>query len=155
MSLGLPRELIYHTCTDMHTCTHTGGLLTMSLDLPRELIYPQGGMDVHHHIKLINAQLKQLKSALALAHALGRILVLPPITCGYDKYWGPLHKGVIPGTHTWALPISHCPLDHYLEVGSLNPVNTIREWSFLANERTPQSIKRGVVAVELVASGKR
>eukprot|EP00325_Prymnesiales_sp_UTEX-LB-985_P000502 CAMPEP_0174709114 /NCGR_PEP_ID=MMETSP1094-20130205/11177_1 /TAXON_ID=156173 /ORGANISM="Chrysochromulina brevifilum, Strain UTEX LB 985" /LENGTH=191 /DNA_ID=CAMNT_0015907761 /DNA_START=213 /DNA_END=789 /DNA_ORIENTATION=+ len=125
----------------------------MTLDVPMELIYPKGGFSVHGHIRLINHQLRQLRSALALAFALDRKLILPEITCMYDKYWGPLHKGVIPGTHLWVMPIHRCPLDHYLEVGMLDPLNTLREWSFLINERTPSTIKAGVTHVALATDG--
>ncbi len=93
-----------------------GGVLSFDLDVPESLVSPAGGMSVQGHIALINHQLRQIRSGLALATALGRKLVLPSVTCGYDKYWGPLWRGVIPGTHTWALPIRNCPLDHYLEV---------------------------------------
>ena len=109
------------------------GLLSFALEVPREMIYPPGGMTVQGHIALIKLQLRQIRSALALATALGRKLVLPSVVCGYDKYWGPLYRGVIPGTHTWAVPIFNCPLDHFLEVGMLNPVSTVREYSFLTN----------------------
>ena len=89
-----------------------GGLLSFTLDTPDALVHPPGGMTVQGHIALVKHQLKQIRSALALAYSLGRKLVLPRVTCGYDKYWGPLWRGVIPGTHTWALPIRECPLDH-------------------------------------------
>jgi hypothetical protein len=61
-----------------------GGLLAFTLSVPHELIYPAGGMSVQGHIVLIKRQLAQLRAALALAHALGRKLVLPSVTCGYD-----------------------------------------------------------------------
>ena len=93
-----------------------GGMLTFTLDTPAALVYPPGGMNSQGHINLIRHQLRQIRSALALAHALGRKLVLPSVTCGYDKAWYPLYKGVFPGTHFWALPIRNCPLDHFLEV---------------------------------------
>ena len=130
-----------------------GGLLTYAPRTPRELIYPAGGMDTNRHIALVKHQLRQLRSALAIAHTLGRVLVLPPFVCGYDKYWGPLYKGVIPGTHTWALPIFNCPLDHVLEVGMLKPTETVREYSFLANPRTPASVRSSFATVALAASG--
>ena len=126
-----------------------GGLLTMALDVPEALVRPMKGMSVAGHIALIKHQLRQIRSALALAHALGRKLVLPSVTCGYDKYWGPLWRGVIPGTHTWALPIRNCPLDHFLEVGSLNPVDTVREWSLLRNPRAPLALFASVAHVAL------
>jgi len=132
------------------------GLLAFTLSVPRELVYPAGGMTVQGHIALINHQLRQLRSALALAFALQRKLILPAVTCGYDKYWGPLHRGVIPGTHTWALPILECPLDHYIEVGMLDPVATVREWSLLRNPRTPASVTSDVrhVAIDLTSASE-
>lgn len=108
-----------------------GGLLTFNTSVPDAAVSPPGGMSVQGHVALVNHQLAQIRSALALAQALGRKLVLPPVTCGYDKYWGPLWKkrhGVIPGTHMWALPIRNCPLDHFLETSSLHPVETVREY---------------------------
>ena len=125
------------------------GLLTMALEVPDSLVHPPGGMTVQGHITLIKYQLRQVKSALALAHSLKRKLVLPAITCGYDKYWGPLWRGVIPGTHTWALPIRQCPLDHFIEVGMLEPVSTIREWSLLDNPRMPAAVKAARAEVTL------
>jgi len=133
-----------------------GGLLAFTLSVPHELIYPAGGMSVLGHIVLIKRQLAQLRAALALAHALGRKLVLPSVTCGYDKYWGPLYRGVIPGTHIWALPIAECPIDHFLEVGMLDPVNTVREWSVLSNPRTPKTVTADVhhAAVDVRNAGE-
>ena len=121
-----------------------GGLLSFTLKTPHYMVYPPGGMTVRGHIALINFQLRQLRSALALAVALNRKLILPSVTCGYDKYWGPLWKGVIPGTHTWAVPIRDCPLDHFLEVGMLDPVANVREYSLLRNSRTPASVRSSI-----------
>ena len=64
-----------------------GGLLVFEPRVPRALIYPKGGMTVNGHVELINHQLRQLRSALAVAHALGRKLILPSFVCGYDKAW--------------------------------------------------------------------
>ena len=64
------------------------GLLSFTLDVPRTLIYPPGGMSTAGHIALINHQLRQIKTALAVAHALGRKLVMPRVVCGYDKASG-------------------------------------------------------------------
>ena len=68
----------------------------MEMDVPHEMLHPQGGMSVGGHIKLINHQLAQIRAGLALATALGRKLILPSVTCGYDKYWGPLWRGGSP-----------------------------------------------------------
>jgi hypothetical protein len=62
-----------------------GGVLTFKLDLPHEALHPPGGMSVGGHIKMMNYQLAQIRAALALSTALGRKLVMPEVTCGYDK----------------------------------------------------------------------
>eukprot|EP00966_Prymnesium_polylepis_P334564 7389933-Prymnesium_polylepis.2 len=133
-----------------------GGLLVYPPDVPRSLIYPEGGMTTKGHIALIKHQLKQIKQALALARALGRILIMPSVVCGYDKAWYPLAsgkaRGVFPGTHWWAVPIFDCPLDHFLEPATLRPTQTIREYSFLQNPRTPDVVKQGVASIELSGS---
>jgi len=110
-------------------------------------------MTTHGHIRLINHQLRQIKSGLALARALGRRLILPAVICGYDKAWFPLasgtSKGVFAGAPPWAVPIYNCPLDHYLEVSMLRPALTLREYSFLSNPRTPATVKNSVASTSL------
>ena len=69
-----------------------GGLLRFEIDQPASLVRPAGGMSVKGHIDLVSHQLRQLRAGLALATALKRVLVLPAVICGYDKYWGPLDK---------------------------------------------------------------
>ena len=66
------------------------GVLTYDPDVPERLVHPAGGMNAKGHVALMAYQLRQMRAALALAFVLGRKLVLPRITCGYDKYWGPL-----------------------------------------------------------------
>ena len=62
----------------------------------------------------------RLAQALGLAAALGRTLILPPVTCGYDKAWYALDKsGAFGGAPSWVVPIRNCPLDHYIESGEL------------------------------------
>ena len=64
-----------------------GGMLRYVPDVPARLIHPPGGMSAQAHIDLVEHQLGQLGAALALSIALGRVLILPPIVCGYDKAW--------------------------------------------------------------------
>jgi len=125
-----------------------GGVLTFTPDVPDALVFPKGGMNTSGHIALINHQLRQIRSGLALAISLGRLLVLPEVTCGYDKAWYALSsgqaKGAFGGAHSFILPIRKCPLDHFLEVGPLHPLETLREYSFLSNPRTPEAVKKSV-----------
>ena len=55
----------------------------------------------------------QVRTALAVAGALGRALVLPQLWCGADRWWAP-HTGTIPGSRL-SLPF-RCPLDHVLDL---------------------------------------
>ena len=131
-----------------------GGLLTFHPDVPHSLIYPTGGMSVQGHVALIGHQLRQIRSALALAHALGRKLILPSVVCGYDKAWYALGShGEFGGAPPFVVPIFDCPLDHYLEVGMLDPVNTVREYSLLSNSRTPAAVKASVAHERVDAAG--
>ena len=132
-----------------------GGLLVFDPTVPRALIYPPGkGMSVQGHITLINFQLRQIRAALALAHALGRKLILPPVVCGYDKAWYQLGShGEFGGAPPFVVPIFRCPLDHYLEPGMLDPVNTLREYSLLTNPRTPMAVRLSTKAVEVDPTG--
>ena len=67
-----------------------GGVLAYDADVPDRLLRPKGGMTAKGHIELMLHQLRQLRVALALSYALGRVLVLPQLACGFDKYWAPI-----------------------------------------------------------------
>lgn len=120
-----------------------GGMLMYTPSLPplRPAATPAA------HVALMTLQLRQIRAALVVAHALGRRLILPPLTCALDKYWAPLSPaGVIPGAPAWILPIHNCPLDHLLNPAELKPSTepTLREWSLLLNPRTPPSVRASV-----------
>lgn len=134
-----------------------GGLLTFTPSVPHGLLHPAGGMNASGHIALINHQLRQIRSALAVATAVGRVLVLPQVICGYDKAWYSLasgsSRGVFGGAHGFVVPIRKCPLDHFLEVGPLSPLETIREYSFLSNPRTPASVTSSAATDSIDTAG--
>ena len=135
-----------------------GGLLTYTADVPEALLSPPGGMRATGHIALIEHQLKQIAAALGLAAALGRVLILPAVTCGYDKAWYGLGAhGEFGGANAWVVPIRNCPLDHYLETGELTRakgvVGYVREWSLLANPRTPAAVLESAAEVSVVHDG--
>ena len=112
------------------------GFVTYAPRIRRELIRPSGVMDVASHFEMMNAQMSELRAAFLLASRLNRILVLPKLVCGLDRFWAP-HNGTIPGSDT-RLPIEPCPIDHLLDLEHIEkggtPVEQIlREYSFFDN----------------------
>ena len=45
------------------------------------------------HFKLVQYQMAHLRTALSLVYLTGRVVIMPPIWCQLDKYWGPLKDG--------------------------------------------------------------
>ena len=134
--------------------------LTYTPDIPFELVYPRGAesvrpdgsvarrhwMTVPQHFRLVNHQLAQVRDALALAQSLGRILILPRLVCGLDRYWAP-HNGIIPGSAT-QLPLLECPADHIIDLERMQPEMLLREHTFLCNPRTPRYVLDSVREVD-------
>jgi len=127
------------------------GLLAFAPKVRRELIRPSGTMDVASHFQLVHEQLVQVRAAFLLAERLGRLLVLPKLVCGLDRFWAP-HNGTIPGSDT-SLPIDPCPADHVLDLermagmlpkekGGLEGV--LREYSFLEHPMLPAAVRTDV-----------
>ncbi|CAK0784493.1 hypothetical protein CVIRNUC_007697 [Coccomyxa viridis] len=124
-----------------------GGLLAFEAqlgNLVNESVITGDGMkleDYRGHFNLVNAQLTQIRNALAVASMLGRTLVLPDLWCGADRWWAP-HQGTIPGS-ALLLPF-RCPADHVLDLGRMSaelppgqygPGIGYREYSLLDNPR--------------------
>ena len=124
--------------------TPSKGLLMYTPKVRRELIRPSGVMDVASHFQLVHEQLVQLRAALILARKLERLLILPRMVCGLDRFWAP-HNGTIPGSDT-KLPIDPCPADHVIDLENIARQHRgtieglFREYSFLDNPRTPKSV---------------
>ena len=92
----------------------------------------------------------QLRSALALASTLDRILIMPKLWCLLDRWWAP-HEGRIPGTSGPPPGPFVCPLDHVLNLermaanfsmAEFGPHVHWREYSFLSNPRLPRHVAR-------------
>jgi hypothetical protein len=145
--------------------------LHFDLDVPFALTYRNGGyvrkdgtqpfdkrMSVPQHFELVHHQLTQIRDALALAQALGRILILPRLVCGLDRWWAP-HTGIIPGSAA-RLPLLECPADHVIDLERMGkPEKVLREAGMLCNPRTPASVLRSqrnasLPAVEIAPDGK-
>ena len=128
--------------------TPSQGLLSYTPTVDRSLIRPSGVMTVKAHFELVNQQLVQIRAAFMLARRLKRLLILPELVCGLDRFWAP-HNGTIPGSDT-KLPIDPCPADHVIDLEAISRQaappfrgtveGLLRESSFLSNPRLPYAI---------------
>ena len=147
-----------------------GGLMTYDATVPEELLRNSNGTEASPlqfpskhvltkegtdgHFKLMNWQLSRLRHAMGVATALGRVLVMPELHCGMDRWWAP-HNGIIPGSGLETPFI--CPLDHVIDLEQMGrmdkdpqvwgPPLRYREYSLMRNPALPASVKasRGVV----------
>ena len=134
-----------------------GGLLSYEADLPHELTSKEGFTPlarnmrledgaVQAHFRLINHQLLQLRTALALAHVLNRTLILPRFLCGVETVTNFAHKGIrCVGSNGCSMALPYwCPADHVLRMHYLRGVMPqlpqlpvrYREFSLLAHTLT-------------------
>ncbi|KAK2647788.1 hypothetical protein Ddye_015277 [Dipteronia dyeriana] len=135
-----------------------GGFLLFKPSIPKSLLL-DGEHTVESHFSLINYQIKQIRTALAIASLLNRTLVMPPLWCRLDRLWFP-HPGVLVGSLTRQPFI--CPLDHVFEVNimlkELAPEEfghgiRIREYSFFDNPSMPQQVVDSWLEVQLCQEG--
>ncbi|KAL0302513.1 UNVERIFIED_CONTAM: Arabinosyltransferase [Sesamum angustifolium] len=135
-----------------------GGFLTFKPNIPKSLLL-DGQHNIESHFALVNYQIKQIRTALAIASLLGRTLVMPPLWCRLDRLWFG-HPGVLVGTLTRQPFI--CPLDHVFEVNvmlkefpeeELGPGINFREYSFFDNPSVPQQVKNSWLDVHLCQEG--
>ena len=150
------------------------GLLSYTPDLPPELTsqfnstsaLPQTrnlhGSDavLASHFALINHQLLQVRTALALALVLNRTLVLPRFLCGLETVTNFAHSGVrCRGSKGCATILPYyCPADHVLRMHYIAGVMPqvpqvpirILEHSSLRNEASPSHDPNKVLLVDVV-----
>ncbi|XP_045813735.1 arabinosyltransferase XEG113-like [Trifolium pratense] len=135
-----------------------GGFLSFKPSIPKSLLLI-GKHTIGSHFKLINYQMKQIRTALAIASLLNRTLVMPPLWCRIDRLWFP-HPGVLEGSMT-RQPFL-CPLDHVFEVNVMlkelpeeefGPRIDIREYSILDNPSLPSEMKKSWLDVHLCKEG--
>ncbi|KAL0896982.1 hypothetical protein Bca101_080943 [Brassica carinata] len=136
-----------------------GGFISFKPSIPKSLLL-DGNHTVESHFTLVNHQMKQIRSALAIASLLNRTLVMPPIWCRLDRLWFG-HPGTLVGSMTRQPFI--CPLDHVFEVNIMlkempeeefGPGIGIREYSFLDNPSLPKQVKESWLDVQLCQEGK-
>ncbi|XP_060207858.1 arabinosyltransferase XEG113 [Lycium barbarum] len=135
-----------------------GGLLTFKPAIPKNLLLG-GEHSIDTHFALVNYQMKQIRTALAVASVLNRTLVMPPLWCRLDRLWFG-HPGILPGSLT--RPPFVCPLDHVFEINVMlkempneefGPGISIREYSLFENPSMPQEVKKSWLNVRLCQEG--
>lgn len=135
-----------------------GGLLTFKPSIPKDLLL-DGEHSIDTHFNLVNYQMKQIRTALAVASVLNRTLVMPPLWCRFDRLWFG-HPGILPGSLT--RPPFVCPLDHVFEINVMlkemsneefGPGISIREYSLFENPSMPQEVKKSWLDVHLCKEG--
>ncbi|KAI3787173.1 hypothetical protein L1987_41439 [Smallanthus sonchifolius] len=135
-----------------------GGFLTFKPSIPKSLLL-DGEHNLQTHFTLVNYQIKQIRTALAIASILNRTLVMPPMWCRLDRLWFP-HPGVLIGSMTRQPFI--CPLDHVFEVHTMlkalpvdefGPGINIREYSFFDNPLMTAQVKDSWLDVQLCQEG--
>lgn len=135
-----------------------GGFLAFKPNIPKNLML-DGEHNIESHFALVNYQMKQIRTALAIASLLGRTLVMPPLWCRLDRLWFG-HPGVLVGSLTRQPFV--CPLDHVFEVNlmlkefpeeEVGPSINIREYSFLDNPSMPKQVKDSWLDVHLCQEG--
>ncbi|CAN6834805.1 unnamed protein product [Brassica oleracea] len=131
-----------------------GGFISFKPAIPKSMLL-DGNHTIESHFTLVNHQMKQIRSALAIASLLNRTLVMPPIWCRLDRLWFG-HPGTLEGSMTRQPFI--CPLDHVFEVNIMlkempeeefGPGIGIREYSFLDNPSLPKQVKESWLDVQL------
>ncbi|KAJ6427880.1 hypothetical protein OIU84_023309 [Salix udensis] len=135
-----------------------GGFVSFKPSIPKSMLL-DGEHNLETHFSLINYQIKQIRTALAIASLLKRTLVMPPLWCRLDRLWFG-HPGVLVGSMT-RQPFL-CPLDHVFEVNTMlkeqpeeefGPAINFREYSFLDNPSLPRHVKESWLDVQLCQEG--
>ncbi|KAF5460233.1 hypothetical protein F2P56_020116 [Juglans regia] len=137
-----------------------GGFLSFRPSIPKSLLL-DGEHNIESHFSLVNYQMKQIRTALAIASLLNRTLVMPPLWCRLDRLWF-AHPGILQGSMTRQPFV--CPLDHVFEVNVMlkempdeefGPGIDIREYTFLDNPSMPKQVKESWLDVQLCQEGTR
>ncbi|KAK8948116.1 hypothetical protein KSP40_PGU020662 [Platanthera guangdongensis] len=148
----LREAMIFHDTSSYYDSP--GGFLSFKPNIPKDLLL-DGAHTLESHFSLVNYQLKQIRTALAIATLVNRTLVMPPLWCRLDRMWFG-HPGIMEGTLT-RQPFL-CPMDHVFEVNILlrdhpekefGPKISFREYSFLQNPRLPKQVMESFLEVQL------
>jgi hypothetical protein len=121
-----------------------GNFIAMSDELPNAW----NATGVRNHLIAAAWYRASVRNLLALGRVLGRTVILPRITCMCDRYW----NAVLPSCKIGHVdpPFVGCPQDHIFNLPGMEKGKAeFREWTFLNNPRTPETIKKSVARVTI------
>lgn len=122
-----------------------GTFLTYTPHVPPEMLaqppLDRRGAVPRQHMALVEAQLAQLRQALALAAVLGRALVLPRMRCSCELGFGPGHVNTQCNADSAITLPYDCPADHWLRPDKWLELGWAhRERGFLDDPRVPDAV---------------
>ncbi|KAL3512772.1 hypothetical protein ACH5RR_025489 [Cinchona calisaya] len=138
----------------------SGGFLIFKPSIPKSLLI-DGEHNIESHFALVNYQIKQIRTALAVASLLNRTLVMPPLWCRIDNFWLSRPRDLIGSV--MRRPFI-CPLDFVFQVNIMvnempedefGPPIKIKEYSFFDNPSMPQKVKESWLNVNLCHEGSK
>lgn len=154
-------SMIWYGDDDKQYYTGNDEELFMVLDesiqhLPPTIFHANDSIDsrdaLQRHFEEDRYRRRLMLDAASIAYALNRTLILPKSMCYCDKTWFAV-------TSCWPFYMKRsidfpfvCPLDHIFNVESLmerQTLITIKEYSYLSNPRTAESIKSDQVSIEV------
>ncbi|KAK3274284.1 hypothetical protein CYMTET_17531, partial [Cymbomonas tetramitiformis] len=128
--------------------------ITFDPSLPPQLQRAMAQLSlIEKHMRAAAFYRLSVRNALAVAQALGRILIVPAFQCFCDRWWGnALPECIIPGSDQ-VLPYQ-CPMDHlfYLPHWADLP---FREHSFLDNPGVPPHVRDSIAQVHVRSAPRR
>lgn len=126
------------------------GFITFDPELPPEL--RGAGPGVAPQLQAAAWYRLAVRNVLALAQLTNRTLVMAPLKCLCDRWWGNVAPSCrIPGSST-PPPFERCPMDHVFFLPNFEKAGVIyREHSLLENPRTPEAVRNSVTEVRLPA----
>ncbi|XP_027182148.1 arabinosyltransferase XEG113-like [Coffea eugenioides] len=131
-----------------------GGFLTFKPSIPKNLLL-DGEHNIQSHFSLVNYQIKQIRTAFAVASLLNRTLVMPRLWCRMDSVFF-AHPRDLTGS-IMRQPFI-CPLDYVFQVNIMvkelpenkfGPSIRFREHSLFDNPSMPQKVKDSWLDVDL------
>nr|XP_027124977.1 arabinosyltransferase XEG113-like [Coffea arabica] len=137
-----------------------GGFLTFKPSIPKNLLL-NGEHNIQSHFSLVNYQIKQIRTAFAVASLLNRTLVMPRLWCRMDSVFF-AHPRDLTGS-IMRQPFI-CPLDYVFQVNIMvkelpenkfGPSIRFREHSLFDNPSMPQKVKDSWLDVDLCQEGSQ